>query len=172
MTDYRKEVVDDRGAIKKLQLLIPGYRGYRINEDLRDADIFLKNEIYKKMLFYIDKLKEAENNLVKKGMFMNLEDIKDAVSKIQTVAAQIKHHEAGYSGISAPLRITADKLSRVYDLDSSIADLLSGLENSIDSFYSDTLTGKFNSEKLNAITDNVSKLIEINNMRDKIIYGE
>ncbi len=172
MTDYRKEIIDDRGAIKKLQLLIPGYRGYRISEDLRDADIFLKNEIYKKMLSYIDKLKESENNLVKKGMFMNLEDIKDLIAKIQTAAAEIKHHEAGYSGISAPIRVTPEKLSKVYELDSTIADFLINIENSVNSFYSDTISGKFDPSKLSNIQENLMKLLEINNNRNKILYGD
>jgi len=51
MSDIRDQVVDDRGTIKKLQLIFPGYHGYRVNEDLRDADIYLKDELYKKKCY-------------------------------------------------------------------------------------------------------------------------
>ena len=45
MTDLRDKVKDDRGLIKMIQLVIPGYRGYRIKEDLRIADRLLREEL-------------------------------------------------------------------------------------------------------------------------------
>ena len=45
MTDLRDKVESDRGIIKMIQLVIPGYRGYRIKEDLRIADRLLREEL-------------------------------------------------------------------------------------------------------------------------------
>lgn len=36
--DLRSKVEDDRGMLTKIQLGIPGFRGYRQKEDLRIAD--------------------------------------------------------------------------------------------------------------------------------------
>lgn len=47
MGDLKEDVVDDRGVIKKIQLLFPGYHGYRVNKDLRDAGIYLKMKFIK-----------------------------------------------------------------------------------------------------------------------------
>lgn len=54
--DIRQQVEDNRGALKKLQLIIPGLRGYREKEDLRVSDELLRNEM-------ADKLDHAKSNL-------------------------------------------------------------------------------------------------------------
>jgi len=38
MTDLRTKVEEDRGLLKKIELFLPGFRGYRKKEDLRAAD--------------------------------------------------------------------------------------------------------------------------------------
>ena len=45
MPDIRERVEEDRGLIKKIQLKIPGYAGYRRREDIRNADILLRNQV-------------------------------------------------------------------------------------------------------------------------------
>ncbi len=171
MTDLREDVVDDRGVIKKLQLLFPGYHGYRINEDLRDADIYLKNELYKKMLNNIDLLKNAEQNLTINGIFLNLDRIGIIRSRMQTLAGEIKHHEAGYSGISPPIRIGKEKISTLYDLDMKIYDQITNLENILKKYVDDTSIGKNDVSLLNDLIIALNNLKELNDSRDKILYG-
>ncbi|EQD65037.1 hypothetical protein B2A_01749, partial [mine drainage metagenome] len=36
--DLRERVDQDRGSLKRLQLMVPGYRAYRQGEDIREAD--------------------------------------------------------------------------------------------------------------------------------------
>ena len=43
--DIRNQVDDSRGVLKRLQLLIPGFRGYRQLEDLRVADALLRKQV-------------------------------------------------------------------------------------------------------------------------------
>ena len=45
MVDLRSKVEDDRGLLKKIELLIPGFRGYREREDLRAADSLLRQQL-------------------------------------------------------------------------------------------------------------------------------
>ena len=49
MADLRDRVTEDRGLLKKIQMAIPGYRGYRIREDLRIADSMLRLQIADRM---------------------------------------------------------------------------------------------------------------------------
>ncbi|MEL9999347.1 MAG: hypothetical protein QW745_06520 [Thermoplasmata archaeon] len=171
MDDIRNEVVEDRGIIKKLQLLFPGYHGYRVNEDLRDADIYLKNELYKKMLNIIENLKQSEQILTSNGIFKGLEKIGIVRSKIQTLAADIKHHEAGYSGISPPVRVNKDKISSLYDLDMKIYEEILKLDENIKNFVDSCNLGKIDNEILSRIDANLNNLKFINDSRDKILYG-
>lgn len=171
MTDLRDQVVDDRGIIKKIQLIFPGYHGYRTNEDLRDADIILKEELYKKMLDVISNLESGISSLTSNGQFKGLESIGSVRSKIQTAAATVKHHGAGYSGISAPIRVNTKKISALYDLDMSIFEQIQKLQASINNFVQSCSTGTFDPSKLQEISSLVSAITDLNNSRENLLYG-
>ncbi|MGC8598988.1 MAG: hypothetical protein ACP5LL_04435 [Thermoplasmata archaeon] len=171
MDDIREEIVDDRGAIKKLQLLFPGYHGYRVNEDLRDADIYLKNELYKKMLNIIENLKLAEQALVSNGIFRDLERIGIVRSRIQALAGEIRHHEAGYSGISPPVRIGKDKISALYDLDMKIYDDIVKLDEGVKNFKDSCSSGNYDFSILSSIDVTINDLMSLNSSRDRLLYG-
>jgi hypothetical protein len=171
MADLRDQVVEDRGVIKKIQLIFPGYHGYRVNEDLRDADIILKDELYKKMLDVITNLKAGESSLVSNGQFKGLELIGAIRSKIQTAAEVVKHHGAGYSGISAPIKVDAKKISSLYDLDMKIFEQIGNLGDAVTSFVKDCESGSFNQMKLQEVGSVVSVITSLNKSRENLLYG-
>ncbi len=171
MSDIRDQVVDDRGTIKKLQLIFPGYHGYRVNEDLRDADIYLKDELYKKMLSIIDIIKNGESNLVSNANFKVLESVAKVRSEMQMLAADIKHHTAGYSGISAPIRINASKISSLYDLDMQIFQHILTLNELSNKFYQDSLNGTVSADSITQLMNTLSNIKASNDSREKLLYG-
>jgi hypothetical protein len=171
MSDIKDEVVEDRGVIKKIQLIFPGYHGYRINEDLRDADIILKDELYKRMLGIIDQLKGGEAALVRNGIFKNLDLLGLSRSKMQTSAENLKHHGAGYSGISAPVRVTTQKISALYDLDMKIFDQIQSLESSVRAFIAGCEAGNLDIAKLQGVNAALANIDDLNNSRDRLLYG-
>ncbi len=171
MTDLRDQVVEDRGVIKKIQLIFPGYHGYRINEDLRDADVILKDELYKKMLDVIANLKTGESSLVSAGQFKGLESIGALRSRIQTAAEVVKHHGAGYSGISAPVRVDAKKISALYDLDMKIFEQIQDLQGKMDSFVQDCASGNLNQPAIQGINTVLATITNLNNSRETLLYG-
>lgn len=171
MSDIRDQIVDDRGTIKRLQLIFPGYHGYRVNEDLRDADIYLKDELYKKMLSIIDIIKDGEAGLVSSANFKALESVGKIRSEIQMLAADIKHHTAGYSGISAPIRVNANKISSLYDLDMQIFQQIVNLNELANKFYQDAMGGVVNPDSVSQIMNTLSNIRTINDSREKLLYG-
>ncbi|MEM0073829.1 MAG: hypothetical protein QW364_05445 [Thermoplasmatales archaeon] len=171
MTDLRDQVAEDRGIIKRIQLIFPGYHGYRVNEDLRDADIILKDELYKRMLNCIGKLKTAEQALVGRGSFNLLEYFGPLRSKIQTAAEDVKHHGAGYTGISPPIRVDAKKISSLYDLDMKIFEKIQGIEYAVDSLLKSCLSGNPDISSFSNIDSLVNEVTSLNNSRDSLLYG-
>ncbi|MGC8506596.1 MAG: hypothetical protein ACP5NK_07860 [Thermoplasmata archaeon] len=171
MSDIRNEISDDRGIIKKIQLLLPGYRGYRINEDLRDADIFLKDALYKKMLEVISELKNGQASLISNGVFSGLEVIGTTRSRIQTASALVRHHDLGYSGVSAPIRADAKKISAIYDLDSKISEEIKRLDSAMKEFVNECNSGKLNTELLQQVNSVVASILDLNKSRANLLYG-
>jgi len=171
MSDLRDNVAEDRGVIKRIQLIFPGYHGYRINEDLRDADVILKDELYKRILNCISKLKEAEQSLVRNGIFKNLDYIGSVRSKMQTVAEAVKHHAAGYTGISPPVRVDARKISSLYDLDMKIFNDIMTMEKEIDSVLKSSVSGNGDFSELSRVDEIVGEISSLNSSRDTLLYG-
>ena len=116
------EVIDDRGIIKKIQLYIPGFRAYRIGDDLRVADELLRKQISSNFDSAIKNLTNARSELASEGDFNNLTPIGSAISLIQQLSGEILHSAQGYTGISPAIRIDAQKLRNLYDYDLSFLD--------------------------------------------------
>jgi hypothetical protein len=115
--DIRQQVDDSRGFQKKLELLIPGLRGYRTQEDLRVSDDMLRNQV-------ADKLDQAKANLenlrklmVTAGDFTNLSTVGSLIFQIQQVSGEVRHAQQGYSGFVATISINDDRLNKLYEYD-------------------------------------------------------
>ena len=122
-TDLRSKVEEDRGLLKKIQMGIPGFRGYRQKEDLRIADSLLRMQVAD--LLKSDVLRTLELILERAGNALELDlmnDIATVVSAAKTAETRVRHAEQGYSGISPAYRVTDEQLNTLYAFDVSLVD--------------------------------------------------
>jgi hypothetical protein len=115
--DLRQKVEGDRGTLKRLQLLIPGFRGYRQGEDLRDADSILRREVADKLVDALALLGRLRQDLVSANQYGSLNDVALVISDLTVLEGRIRHAEQGYSGISATIRVGPQDLDRLYEYD-------------------------------------------------------
>jgi hypothetical protein len=127
MTDFREKVKEDRGLLKKIELAIPGFRGYRKREDLRIADRLLREELANGLGQAATAVEEARNALAKRKELDVLEDMAKLVSRINTSVSRIRHAEQGYTGISPDYRILEPELNRMYEWDLGLLDDIENL---------------------------------------------
>ncbi|HJJ28699.1 MAG TPA: hypothetical protein O0X70_04840 [Methanocorpusculum sp.] len=150
MVDLRQEVEEDRGLIKKIQLCIPGFRGYRKKEDLRIADSLLRIQIAdslkNNLLQPLEQAREAASRELELDL---MNDLAAVISKAKLSEAKIRHAEQGYSGISADVRIGTDELNKLYEYDLALIDGI----NAMGTLASETLKfaegGDFDTVKKN-----------------------
>lgn len=122
MSDPLGRIQMDRGLIKEIQLLLPGYRGYRIKEDIRDADALVRTELADILRARV--LTPLEAMRTESAVTTDLEGLARLGALIRTVEAlraRIAHLELGYSGVSPPVRIDEAALLQVYDFDRRLA---------------------------------------------------
>jgi hypothetical protein len=119
--DIRQRVDQDRGALKKLQLLIPGFRGYRLGEDIRDADSILRREVADKLLDSLAQLQKVRQTLTQKNQYGSLTTLSPLLSDLTTLEGRIRHAEQGYSGISATIKVAPQQLDQLYEYDYGFA---------------------------------------------------
>jgi len=119
MADIRKRVEEDRGLLKTIQTFVPGFRGYRIREDLRDSDRMLRAQIAK-LLGVQRRGLENCRPLVQDMTSPQLDSIGRLVNKFKKLEGVVQHAETGYSGIAADLQIDQNALNQLYEYDAGM----------------------------------------------------
>lgn len=169
MADLRDRVEEDRGLIKKIQLFIPGFRGYRQKEDIRIADSLLRiqvaDELKSKVLANLEQTRETAGKALELDL---MNDLAGTVSLAKTAEAKIRHAEQGYSGISAAYRVKTEELDSLYEFDLSLIEGIRELGNVAYKAYTNAQIGDFNSCSAN-LREVKSGLIELTNVFNKRI---
>ncbi len=126
--DIRQQVEANRGALKKLQLLIPGLRGYRSKEDIRVSDELLRNQAADRLDKVKGNLEQLRKQVASSGDLTNLGGVGSLISQIQGLSGEVRHAAQGYAGWVAPITINEDKLNRLYDYDYSLVSSILQLD--------------------------------------------
>jgi hypothetical protein len=129
--DLRERVDQDRGVLKRLQLLVPGYRGYRQGEDIRAADELLRTQVADKVKNSRATLENTRQALVQASQFGALNDLAPLMADLMRLEGEIRHAEQGYTGISPMVRINPQQLDRLYEYDFGFAQAADQLAQTI-----------------------------------------
>lgn len=149
--DIRSAVDTSRGLLKKIQLMIPGYKGYRELEDLRAADELLRNQISVILQQALNSLQSERLKLVNQNEFEKLSSIGSGISRVQQFQGELLHSQQGYSGISPTIRVDETKLSELYDYDLKFLDISNQIKQLSDFSSSTNL-----SESLERLTEEIN----------------
>lgn len=132
MPDIRQRVQEDQGILKKIQMFVPGFRGYRQKEDLRDADRMLRDQLAKKLSLQRKQVEGARRLVTNSYNSNELELLGGVINEYKKVEGLVSHSSMGYSGISADIEFKQDQISRLYDYDGSMIDGLTSMQQAID----------------------------------------
>ena len=136
MPDIRERVEEDKGILKKIQSFIPGFRGYRRKEDLRDADRMLRMQLADRLGKQRRGLEECRGMLVSGGAMAELDVVGGLINQFKRIEGLVTHAEMGYSGIAADVQIKEDELNSMYEFDATMIDHIAAMTASIDSLKS------------------------------------
>jgi hypothetical protein len=132
MPDVRRKVEEDRGLLKKIQLIIPGYRGYRIREDLRDSDKIMRLELAKRLALQRDELEDCRKDLLEAmPMAKEVSTLGGIINQYKKVEGLVRFSETGYSGLVTDVRFDIDELNRIYDYDYSVLENVQFIDQAI-----------------------------------------
>jgi SMC interacting uncharacterized protein involved in chromosome segregation len=127
MTDLRSKVEEDRGLLKKIELFLPGFKGYRKREDLRAADSLLRQQLAMRMGEINRKFDNYRDELTKAMEIGLMSEIGDISKLSRQVENRIRHSEQGYSNISADIRFEEEELNRMYEWDLSLLQTIESI---------------------------------------------
>ena len=171
--DLREKVEDDRGILKRLQLLVPGFRGYRQGEDIRAADSFIRIQVADKIKNARATIENSRAALSNANQFQALNDLAPIIADLLRLEGQIRFAEQGYTGISPAVRINPQQLDRLYEYDYGFVQAADQLNQSVSSLPS-LATGS-NSPQVTALVTTVrgqvSQLEQAFKARLQVIEG-
>lgn len=122
MSDQFVDAAKERmGAIERLLKGLPGIRGYVDKELRRDADKRLRDLIAQELEAQKQALLEVQNMLLENKGLLWLDNVDQAVQKLQTLADRIKTASYGYSGLFDPVRIREEALDALHRFDQALA---------------------------------------------------
>jgi hypothetical protein len=170
MVDLRDRVTEDRGLLKKLELAIPGFRGYRKREDLRIADSLLRKQLANNLGKIREKMELARHDLTKKMEMDLIDNMASLMNNITSTENRVRHAEQGYSGISADFNVREDELNKIYEWDLNLISDLDNLSNSASSLQTTISTGNTTdiNQKMNEVENEIR---EFNSLFDKRIQS-
>lgn len=118
---------EDRGLIKKIQMHIPGFAGYRRREDLRTADNILRIQLADRLVKVKERIEGARGELTRNYQMGELENVGALIFKMTELDGRMRHAEGGYSGISADVRIEEPEINRLYEFDLALLEGINGM---------------------------------------------
>ena len=128
MPDIRQQVEEDRGLLKKIQNVIPGFRGYRKREDIRAADSILRLQMADGLVRVREGLETSRQAMVDDYQTKNIDRMGGVINKARTLEGKVRHAEQGYTGFSPAVRIELAELNRLYEYDASMIDTIRRLD--------------------------------------------
>jgi hypothetical protein len=173
MVDLRETVKEDRGMLKKIELAIPGFRGYRKREDLRIADSLLRTQLADRIQNVVRDMEQCRENLTKKMELDILEDTGNLIARIIALEGKVRHAEQGYTGISTDYRIEEDAQNRLYEWDLRLIGHIDDLKKSVSLFQSAINSGSMDTmrQEMSNISVKLRDFTELFEKRRDAIAG-
>jgi hypothetical protein len=153
MADLREKVVEDRGIISRIQTFVPGFRGYRIKEDLRAADNMLRMQMAEKLASIRRDAEGCRSVMAANGSLDHLEKLGVLINRFKTVEQEVGHAAQGYSGISAKVKMGEAELNKLYEYDYSLVSSLADM-----AAEAQKLKIAVNSDNKSSIKENISAM--------------
>src|SRR5215213_11405727 len=109
------------GAIERLLKGLPGISGYVDKELRRDADKRVREGLVQTLEHSKSELMDIQNRLLSSGGLLYMDDVDQAVVKLQTLIDRIKTASYGYAGLFDAVRIREEQLDALHHFDQALA---------------------------------------------------
>lgn len=109
------------GLLEKLEMIIPGFRGYKKKELIREDDILIRRYIYSELGKIKDRIRKLQLRALD-GRYAGSLTLLDKIWKsLDLAASKIKNAPAGYAGLFDRVKVRENELEMLKEVDSRIA---------------------------------------------------
>lgn len=132
MSDLFQKVTDAKGLLEKLVGKIPGFSGYMEKESRREADKLLRTTIATRYGEQLDRLATLQTQLISGGGLEYVDDLQEAVTRLQRFIDMVKTAAHGYSGFFDAVKVKEKELAKLYAFDNALLDNSGKIAEAVD----------------------------------------
>jgi hypothetical protein len=167
--ELRERVKEAMSSLERLVAGIPGYKGYKEKELRREADKLLREHLARKFEEQRKRLTEIQRKLIGLGKLELIDDLEEAVMKLQTLIDRIRTATYGYAGFFDAIKIKEEQLDALYDFDKALLEDVDKVKDEIDNLSSAIAAGEGLSEAIAELTAIVRAADEAFNKREEVL---
>ena len=151
MGDIFDQVVSQQDIFKKILSKVPGFKGYFERADRRAADKLLRDLIAERFTSQWNRLSQIQKDLVKGGSIELIDDIESASIKLRTFIDRVNTAAYGYAGFFDAVKVNEEELTKVYQFDLTLLELVDSVTSAIDNLEASINTDGYPAAVRNAV---------------------
>ena len=128
---YFDRVKSQTGILEKIELLVPGFHGYKEKEMRRESDKLIRNQIYQKLSDAEGQAKDIYRALVNQGANDTWDDTDHLLARLDRIMERINHSEYGYAGFFDSTKVKEPDLDRMMGYDMQLIQMADNVSTSI-----------------------------------------
>lgn len=122
MSDLFQKITDAQSGLEKLVSSLPGFKGYLEKEKRREADKLLRDTLATRYTEQLDRLSVLQTQLITGGNLEYVDDLQDAVTRLQRFVDTVKTAARGYSGFFSAVKVKEKELAKLYAFDNALLE--------------------------------------------------
>ncbi|HZD12365.1 MAG TPA: hypothetical protein VE177_02460 [Candidatus Binatus sp.] len=161
------------GLLEKIELFLPGFRGYKEKELRRESDKLIRNQIYLKLADSLSKTKDVYRSLVNQHVTETWDDTDRLSARLERVSQQVNHSEYGYAGFFDIVKVKEPQLDQMMDYDYKLLQMSDGLAQAVDALK-DTVDSEKWADARGKVLDAIKQVDSLEtayNGRKQVILG-
>ena len=154
-------------------LILPGFRGYKLREQRREADKIVRTHIYNNLEHSRDDLQECFQKLADSKVAELMEPMNRLIAKVDRLAEKINHASYGYSGFFDSIKIEEPELDRMLAYDTQLTDLAKKFSDGAASLKGDLMQAKLENvgNTVQSLDISLESLEQVFDQRKTVIEG-
>jgi hypothetical protein len=168
-----ERVQESDRLLERIMLQLPGFRGYKVREERREADKIIRDYIYRALKGARDDLMGCFQLLGNAGTPELMEPTNQLIAKLDRVEEKVNRASYGYSGFFDSVRIDVPQLDQMVAYDTQMIEAARKLADSISGFKMQLSQGKFEDTRNleSGLETSISQLEATFDKRKQVIEG-
>jgi len=168
-----ERVQESDKLLERIMLIVPGFRGYKLREERREADRIVRDYIYRVLKQARDDLTVCLQTLSDNRATELIEPMNRLLAKVDRIAEIINHASYGYSGFFDSIKIEEVELDHMLSYDTQLMDLIRKFSTIAASFKSDLNQNKLENARAvqQDLDGSLSGLESAFDLRKSVIEG-